>query len=39
MLSTYFWFFYAINMSKNPDIMFDYVEFAHSKYNKYIALK
>ena len=39
MLSYYFWCMWAITMSKNSDIMFDYVEHAHSMYNKYISVK
>ena len=39
LLSNYYWCIWAIFMSKNPDINFDYVEFAYSRYSKYRELK
>jgi len=39
MLSHYYWVLWSVVMSKNPEIQFDYLHYAYSRYNVYQKLK
>jgi thiamine kinase-like enzyme len=39
MLSHYYWCVWAVVMSKNPDIDFDYIRFSRDRYNGYLKFK
>ena len=39
MLSHYYWILWSVIMSKNPEINFDYVHYAYSRYKIYEKLK
>ena len=39
MLSHYYWVLWSVVMSKNPDIQFDYLHYAHKRYEIYQKLK
>ena len=38
-LSHYYWILWAIYMSKNPEVDFDYIGFAEGRYQKYLKAK
>lgn len=39
LFSHFYWTFWSVIMSKNPDITFDYLAYAHSRYEMYVRDK
>ena len=39
LFSHYYWGMWAIIMSKNDKISFDYISFAYSRFSKYLLIK
>eukprot|EP01017_Pseudomicrothorax_dubius_P000525 TRINITY_DN0_c2032_g1_i1.p1 TRINITY_DN0_c2032_g1~~TRINITY_DN0_c2032_g1_i1.p1 ORF type:complete len:102 (-),score=31.78 TRINITY_DN0_c2032_g1_i1:59-364(-) len=39
LLSHAYWILWAVVMSKNPEIPFDYIAFAYARYREYVRLK